>query len=167
MADPLEALKKAQTIGADPGPHPEGDWLGTAVQGLLGAIGLGDSSSQANRGGQLAASVVPLLSSGVKLPRILEEVFAANPAARGAYERMLESQGPEVLAAKRAANEARLDELTRTNQALTNVASDSPQMIPTETGHAIAIPIPQKPQLQKGIGLGGFESKFSPSLRRD
>lgn len=64
MADPLQGLRKATGIGADPNPppHSEDDWLGTGVQGLLGAVGLGDDTSLANRGGQLVAAAAPLTS---------------------------------------------------------------------------------------------------------
>lgn len=61
MPNPLDALRNAQSIGADPHPppHPEDDWLGTAVQGLLGTMGLGDSNSHANLGGQLLGAAMP------------------------------------------------------------------------------------------------------------
>lgn len=62
MPGPLEGLKKATSIGPDPHPepHPEEDWIGTGVQGLLGMVGLGDSESRANLGGQLVTAGLPL-----------------------------------------------------------------------------------------------------------
>lgn len=70
--DPLEALRKAQTIGADTGPHPEDDWLGTAVQGLLGAAGLGNDSSEANRGGQMLGAALPLMAPHPAISALLK-----------------------------------------------------------------------------------------------
>lgn len=75
--NPLEALRNAQGIGADPGPHPD-DWVGTAVQGLLGTIGLGDDSSQANRGGQLIGAALPLgpvIGRGLKLHPAVQQLM--------------------------------------------------------------------------------------------
>lgn len=74
MPNPLDALRKAQTIGADPHPppHPEDDWLGTAVQGLLGTMGLGDSKSRANLGGQLLGAAVPFAGASERIPGIVK-----------------------------------------------------------------------------------------------
>lgn len=82
MADPLDALKKAQSIGPDPTPpgHPEDDWLGTAVQGLLGAVGLGDPTSQANRGGQLVSAGIPLLAPHPAISALLKSLSGAPEA---------------------------------------------------------------------------------------
>lgn len=64
MPGPLFGLRKATSIGPDPNPpgHPEDDYLGTAIQGLLGAASgglLGDDTSQANRGGQMVTAGLP------------------------------------------------------------------------------------------------------------
>lgn len=69
MPNPLDALRNARSIGADPHPppHPDDDWLGTVVQGLLGTMGLGDSNSKANLGGQLLGAAVPF-AGGMRAP---------------------------------------------------------------------------------------------------
>lgn len=82
MPNPLDALKNATSIGPDPTPpgHPEDDWLGTAVQGLLGAVGLGDSTSQANRGGQLISAGIPLLAPHPAISALLKSLGGAPEA---------------------------------------------------------------------------------------
>jgi hypothetical protein len=79
---PLDGLKKATSIGPVPNPagHPEDDWLGTGVQGLLGTVGLGDDTSQANRGGQVLSAAIPLLAPHPAITALLKVLGGAPEA---------------------------------------------------------------------------------------
>jgi len=62
MPGPLEGLKKATAIGPDApiSTAPLREGLDSGVQGLLGAFGLGDDSSSANRFGAMAGAAIPI-----------------------------------------------------------------------------------------------------------
>jgi len=93
MPNPLEALRKAQTVqNADsPDPLDKGGWFDNAVQGLKGLVGLGDDipSSQgwnANHIGQMLGAVAPL---GGPLRRVIGEVPEGTHPAVSALLGML------------------------------------------------------------------------------
>lgn len=144
MPGPLSGLKKATSIGPDPNPpgHPEDDYLGTGIQGLLGAFGLGDPESQANRGGQLVSAAAPIVSGSVKIPGILREIFAKDPGAQEVYERAMASQLAEVGADRIANRASRYGRAAEAHDALLDLdVADRPRPIPSDTGWEIAIPL--------------------------
>ena len=149
-------------IGAD---EPQGQ-----VMGIAGPLGMVAEAPAVRR-----------------LPQILENLFAANPAAREAYERaqtaQLTEMAPEVLGGLPARQAEALGGATRTNMALQGLMAGPenviPRPIPSPTGFETAIPLEAQAPVMvppSRVMLGptgrlrraasnftapGFESKFS------
>lgn len=88
MPNPLDTLK---AYFASPGDgsasSPYAPWQKTAqgaveagTQGLLGALGLGDDASMANRGGQLASAALPLMAPHPAISALLKALGGAPEA---------------------------------------------------------------------------------------
>lgn len=77
----LAGLQKATSIGpaAPIGGAPVRNAVDTGVQGLLGTLGLGNDSSQANRWGQLLAAGAPVIKGGPAVEALLK-LFEKGPA---------------------------------------------------------------------------------------
>jgi hypothetical protein len=120
-----------------------------ALEALGGLMG-GDDPS-----GQLMGVAGPLgmvAQPTRRIPAFLEDLFAANPEARGAYERAMAAQGaeadqylatqaPEVLGGLPARQDESLEMAGRANQALQGLAQGGiARPIPSRTGFETAIP---------------------------
>lgn len=179
MPGPLDYLKQYFTApGAGTPDQPYAPWQKTLQRGveggteaIRGLIGAGPDT-QSGRFGELLAAGAPMVGGAARLPRILEEVFAANPAARGSYERAMASQLAQMAEEKKAADAARYARAAEAHDALLDLAvADRPRPIPTETGWETAIPLQESPQapapsISPKMGLAmqtppGFESKFT------
>jgi len=158
---PSEQSQPLQQGENMPGSGPK--WIDPAIEGLLGAIGVGPDT-RANRFGQLltAASPIARISRGqravlssnkglIKPPAVsaiespnkvvLEELFASNPAAKEAYERAMQSQIGQVMEERAAAQPSKYSRAADAHDALLDLSvADRPRPIPTETGWEIAIP---------------------------
>lgn len=179
-SDPLLALRKAQTI--QPAPPADTQWMRTgldgAVEGLKGFLGFGNDQSRANLGGQLAGAAMPFLGASGALPKLLEDIFAANPAARSAYEQAMASQMMQVGHEREAMRVGQEALQGARGSALQSLEGGKPVPIPSETGWETAIPIGRGDRAvnalkrtPSGSSYGaskstspGFETKFDTSL---
>lgn len=122
----LRLLGAARSVGSTP--------LG---QGAL-SIGMGAVSG----GG---SGELPFESPGLPSApssSLLKSVFAANPKAEPAYNAMMKSQLPQVMANRAAENTAKYSQNADTHDALLDLhVSDRPHIIKTDTGHAFPVPI--------------------------
>lgn len=107
-----------------------------------GALGLGAVAFGGGGAGELPFENPGLPSSPSPAPAspAIRSVFAANPKAEPAYNAMMKSQLPNVLAQREAANAAKMEHNTAVNQSLKSLDAGTPKMVPTETGFAIPIP---------------------------
>lgn len=115
----------------------EDSLLHTILRKAVSAIGLDDPQSQ------VLGSLMPMTtieSGGGGLSKLLQEIFAKNPAARGVYEKAMQSQLLEVLENRARAQTVRTAQLETANKAMESTLEGTPKIIPTETGHAYAMP---------------------------
>lgn len=118
-SNPLEALKKATSIGPNPSADPD-NWM-------RGEVPLGPLKG--------------LAAATTKLPKVLEDIFAKNPAARGVYEKAMKIQLDEVAKEREVARTANYARDAKAYGALLETHyGGRPQPIPTKTGWLTAIP---------------------------
>lgn len=117
MPNPLDSLRKAQTIGADPNPA-EGSWGDSAISGLVGAIkgftGLGDqgpAGATATNFGQILGAALPFAGKRDILRQLIHpKLEFEDPAAVAAKQFFGEPSGYQPLPGGRV--EARLGEMS-------------------------------------------------------
>lgn len=152
---PLDALKKAQTIQA--APPADAEWartaLDTGVQGLLGAIGLGDDSSLVNRGGQLVGAALPVVG-GVRKAITRE----THPAVQALIE---------LLSGEPAA--VNPDKLAAMSRVTPHFVPPPPKLEVPEGFKLSSIPPPPRPKTfqEASIAQEGFPGGFGRSPGND
>lgn len=163
MADPLEALRKASTIGPtqeskslrglEPGPR-----IGPTPPPVMGAMPL----TPGDMGGPLKG----LLGLG-KLSPMLEEIFAAHPGARAIYNAAHAPQVEDAFISRAGQSVVDSNRLEKAKNALMNLDEGYPSPIPSKTGMEYAVPKPPPPAPPRVTPK--FESKFilSPELEND
>lgn len=186
MADQLlqTLLSRPQPTGPDPNqPAGTGDeGITDKLMSLVnGGFGVGPDNRW-NRAGALLTAGAPLLGAA-KLPRILEELFAAKPEARAIYEAAQKAQqtglaNQDTAALRRlswlqrlhgipdqvpTASPDGLTTLQRANNAMTDLdTAGVARPIPTENGFQIAIPKDQAKATGKTVYLNQGSVSTSP-----
>lgn len=153
MPDPMLALQKAQSIGADPSaPDPSQIKLGMMP---------------------LTPGDLPLFSGMAQKAEeyspFLKNLFQKNPLAEQLYKRAMASQAPEVMAANEAQQAAKMQQLQSANSSLKSLAEGGvPRPIPTDNGWATAIPntpqAPPRPMAGGGPNTLGLGTQFATGV---
>lgn len=166
MAGPLEGLKKATSIGPDAPIEtaPLRGALDNGVQGLLGAFGVGDDSSSANRFGAMVGAALPI-GRGLMNPhpaiRALMDSLSQEPSAINPLKVLAQDKVGGFQVPHRA--QINLPEGFELPEGSNPWIARDPQLSEQRVLRLNGLTSPvvsPKPSTQRPL-LSGFESKFS------